>query len=46
MNSEGHKANILSTVSTRASVSCYVEKETFSNGSRINNHYWVINFTH
>ena len=46
MNSEGHKANILSTVSTRASVSSYVEKETFSNGSRINNHYWVINFTH
>ena len=27
MNSEGHKANILSTVSTRASVSCYVEKK-------------------
>ena len=33
MNSAGHKANILSDVSTKISVSCYVEKFTYADGS-------------
>ena len=46
MNSAGHKANILSDVSTKISVSCYVEKFTYADGSTQYLHHWVQNFTH
>ena len=46
MNSAGHKANILSDVSTKTSVSCYVEKFTYADGSTQYLYHWVQNFTH
>ena len=46
MNSAGHKANILSDVSTKISVSCYVEKFTYADGSTQYLYHWVQNFTH
>ena len=46
MNSAGHKANILSDVSTKTSVSCYVENFTYADGSTQYLYHWVQNFTH
>lgn len=46
MSSEGHKRNILSTVSTRSSLSCYVKTITYPNGEVARIYYWVQNFTH
>lgn len=46
MNSAGHKANILSDVSTKTSVSCYVENFTYADESTQYLYHWVQNFTH